>query len=626
MIDSAVMRCGTPTSMTTPEFIMRAKEALSFTLLDLLNRGVPIFMVKRMIQGLEPAKWKYNLDESTYDIFDLNWRQYNHNIMTPSGGYNPVALQDYNWYTFATATEDYFTLSQPQPTYINYFGLNSFNNVTASFVIEATQAANDERVNWLDYPIDVAADWISVAFGNGIYVAIAFNSSLVAVADPVNLVWQVYDTGIVQNWTKIKWTGQYFLAVAEGSDLAIKTVDGVNWQEENLLASGFWTDIVTDEQGKIIIIDSNSNGYLYTDNFGISWNALSFPIVANWVAGASNGMQFVVISGIGNQALFSYDGINWNETTLPYEQRWSSVCFGENGYIAVCNDVTNQIAISVDGQTWKPNAVPIAAGFNSITYANQKYVIVAPDTNLALFSYDGALWQTSYLPEGVDWVAVAGSVNGFVACGNGDTTAALGSDQFVKWVTLAAYDNHVFIDGEWLWVDLDNSILTNLVRIRILNSSDDVQLRGFYVGSLQNVYEIVCAKMNRDDFFSFPNKGMYGSPLNYYFYKGTVPQLQLWQSATEGNCFKWAISTYILKSPTLDLNLPLPLPDVPQWYIDGIIWLLASKLCFEVPDVSPERVNMLQQMADKFVNQMEASNSDTSTINLIGAGLSQYSR
>ena len=50
MIDSALMRCGKATSASNPEFVIRAKEALQFCLLDLLNRVVPIFIYKHAIK------------------------------------------------------------------------------------------------------------------------------------------------------------------------------------------------------------------------------------------------------------------------------------------------------------------------------------------------------------------------------------------------------------------------------------------------------------------------------------------------------------------------------------------------------------------------------------------------
>ena len=580
-----------------------------------------------MVQGLEPAKWQYDMDETTYDIFDLNWRNYIHNIMSPRGGQNPEALEDYNWWTYATATNDVFTLtSNEAPTYINYFGIIPFGDNKASFTVQAAVSASNTQANWMDNPIPLDAEWSAITYGKGKYVSIAYGTPYVAVADAVTLEWQIIDTTLSDNWTLIKWTGLFFIALTPYSSLGLKSYDGISWTLEPVIQGFNWTDIITNEAGTIIITASGTDSYAYSLNYGESWAINTLPSIDNWVAGASNGSQFIIIASESSKALFSYDAINWNETNLPSEARWSSVAWGDNGYIAIADNVNNEISISRDGQLWLPSSVPVKAGWIDIAYHNQVYMMIAPDTNIALYSYDGELWELSYLPAGDNWVGITGGEGGFVACAHGFKTAAIGTDKLTKWATLSTYEDYDFIDGKALWVDLQNSYLTNLVRIRFSNTYKDVQLRGFFVGNLQRAFEIVCAKMNRDDFFAFPNKGLLGSPINYYFYKGTVPQIQLWQSATEANCFRWALSLYKLETPSLELNMPLPLADTPAWYIDGIIWLLASKLAFEIPEVTPERINMLQGMADKFVNQMEASNSDSSPISLIGAALGQYNR
>ena len=129
--------------------------------------------------------------------------------------------------------------------------------------------------------------------------------------------------------------------------------------------------------------------------------------------------------------------------------------------------------------------------------------------------------------------------------------------------------------------------------------------------------------MNRDDFFSFPVKGISGPPLNYYFLKDTNPQLQLWQTADNLNCSKWLLSMYVMRMPEIDLSLPLDLP-IPEWYLDCIIWSVASKIMYQIPGIELARMQMIQEESRRSMSQTEASNSDTSPINLLGNAIAPY--
>lgn len=337
IIDNAIQKCGLITPSETPENIMRAKEGLMFVLLDMFNRGVPIFGVTPLIMGLEPEKYIYDMDPTIMDIFDLNWRQYHHIQTTPSGGTAPLNLQDYNWNTYATTSTNFtLTLTNP-PIYFSYFGIVGFRTQTVSFVIE--------------------------------------------------------------------------------------------------------------------------------------------------------------------------------------------------------------VAISAMLDTWQ---------------------------------------------------------------------------------TIETYTNYVLEDGIWLWNDISTPVQGYAMRLR-LTGGGTISLRGFFTGNRQAIYEQPAAKMNRDDFFYYPTKGINGIPINYYFQKTTTPQLQLWQGANGSNLFNWALSLYVFKTTDLELHLPLLL-NVPEWYYEGIEWNLAAKIMYMLPNVDPGRMEMIKNESMRLMNEMEASNSDTSSLNLIGNITAPYQR
>lgn len=336
IIDNAYMICGASTPYENPEAVLRAKESLHFAFTDLISRGTPSFMIKPKLIGLEPNKWKYDLDRNDYDIWEVNWRQCNHSttINTIPNEPNPEFLSDYEWDTYATITSTATLLyEQSSENVTDYYGILPYENTTASFAI--------------------------------------------------------------------------------------------------------------------------------------------------------------------------YRIIDINTTEL-----------------------------------------------------------------------------------------------------------------------IAEYIDYDLTKNKWLWVDMVTPV--NCIGIKIQNlSSTPLKLKGFYVGTVQRAYELTALKMNRDDFFSYPNKGIVGIPINYFFLKDTIPQLQWWQSAIGANVFKWVMSTYTVKLPELDLKLPLPL-DIPKWYIEGITWVLASKLVFYIPNLPEGRLLMVQQQAQKILTEMELNNGDTANINVVGNMLAAY--
>ena len=65
--------------------------------------------------------------------------------------------------------------------------------------------------------------------------------------------------------------------------------------------------------------------------------------------------------------------------------------------------------------------------------------------------------------------------------------------------------------------------------------------------------------------------------------------------------------------------------EIPQRWLDGFIWLLAARLCFELPNVDPATQQIVVQMADKQVFEAEQSETDGAPI-YITPGIGCYTR
>ena len=104
---------------------------------------------------------------------------------------------------------------------------------------------------------------------------------------------------------------------------------------------------------------------------------------------------------------------------------------------------------------------------------------------------------------GTDNEVYVGSV-GIMAgvTGSIDTIIEYSADG-ITWSTL--YDPGVvaWVDGEWVWYDVDPGYTVQYYRLRARNGST-LSVRELYFGN--NSTEITMARLNRDDYTNLPNK------------------------------------------------------------------------------------------------------------------------
>ena len=69
---------------------------------------------------------------------------------------------------------------------------------------------------------------------------------------------------------------------------------------------------------------------------------------------------------------YSTDGINWTESTLPIQGQWTSVCYGNDKFVAVATN-SDKAVYSTDGITWTECELPSVQSWTSVYYGNGKY-------------------------------------------------------------------------------------------------------------------------------------------------------------------------------------------------------------------------------------------------------------
>lgn len=134
--------------------------------------------------------------------------------------------------------------------------------------------------------------------------------------------------------------------------------------------------------------------------------------------------------------------------------------------------------------------------------------------------------------------------------------------------------------------------------------------------------EIPITKFNRDEYANQPNKSFQsGQPTNYWFEKLIVPQLTLWPVPNDATK---KLRVFVHRQPQ-DVGTLTNELEIPSRWLEAYNWHLALRLAFELPGVSAERLAAVQAMAQGMTLEVEAGETDSSSI-YMSPNISSYTR
>lgn len=139
-----------------------------------------------------------------------------------------------------------------------------------------------------------------------------------------------------------------------------------------------------------------------------------------------------------------FDG-DWQDTTMPWEQPWNDVAYGNGKFVAIAEQ-TSRGAYSEDGITWKQMNMPVSAYWQSIAYGNGKFVAVSYNNSaVSAYSLDGVSWTQTTMPASAEWGSVVYGADKFVAIANKSDHAAYSLDG-ITWVETTMPSNSPWLD------------------------------------------------------------------------------------------------------------------------------------------------------------------------------------
>ena len=243
--------------------------------------------------------------------------------------------------------------------------------------VAMTPASAEVGVDWTEQTATAANRWTSVAYGNGVFVAISSDGTDQVMTSFDGVTWTPRSAAMARPWTSVAFGNGLFVAVS---------IEGTNGEGAN----GYGTDQVM----------TSPDGVTWTLRLAGDWNA--------WAAVTFGNGMFVAV---GNSAeavtpvMTSPDGITWTPRSAEMNP-WSSVAYGAGVFVAVAHGGTNRVMTSYYGDIWTLQSASGAFGWFDVTYGNGTFVAVSFDGEV-MTSPDGAAWTSRTAPSASVWYEVA---------------------------------------------------------------------------------------------------------------------------------------------------------------------------------------------------------------------------
>ena len=276
---------------------------------------------------------------------------------------------------------------------------------------------------WLQNTLPANRNWQGVTYGDGKYVAVAYDSASGAYSAD-GITWTEMTMPANRSWHSITYGDGKFVAVASyNTNKGAYSTDGITWTEFTLPASKGWYG-VTYGNGKFVAVAGNSDSGAYSTD-GITWTTMTLPSSSDWRSVTYGDGKFVAVAYYTNKGAYSTDGITWTEFTFA-SNYWSSVTYGNGKFVAVASSTQygSLGAYSTDGINWSTMTLPAKSNWSSVTYGDGKFVAVAASSQSGAYSTDGIHWTEFTMPTSRSWYGVTYGNGKFVAVAGNSANGA----------------------------------------------------------------------------------------------------------------------------------------------------------------------------------------------------------
>jgi hypothetical protein len=285
---------------------------------------------------------------------------------------------------------------------------------------QETIASSTDGVDWQIRNTNAAGlPLFDIAYGNGVYVAVGYNSVALYSKDLKN--WTPLDFPKGYSLVAIQFGNGVFVAVANSGKI-YRSVDGRIWNEsagpDGLLpdAANFGASLAFNNGIFVLnasyVVATSPDGAHWTNISGNSYRRI-FAVGDRFFASAWPGLAS------------SSNGVNWQTVISPPdtpEMRFN--CVGKFGDHWLAGGFGGLLYTSSNGVDWEAVSKPIDYSHSHVAFANGRFIRYGADSG-QFVSSDGTNWN--FNPDAPDLTTAAGG-NGMIVGITGANEAAVSTD------------------------------------------------------------------------------------------------------------------------------------------------------------------------------------------------------
>lgn len=200
------------------------------------------------------------------------------------------------------------------------------NSGTLVFVpnFGSTAISSTDGITWTSRTLPSNSNWKSLAYGNGVFCAIACGGTVAATSSD-GITWTARTLPNSLSWMKVIYANSLFVAIACGTNTYATSPDGITWTSRTLPISAYWIDI-TYGLGYFWAVAPNSAIYKSSD--GINWSAVTAPYIGHWSSVTFTGLCVAAVCNKSGKTMLTYDGTTWRFGSNSLQGSGSTIQLG----------------------------------------------------------------------------------------------------------------------------------------------------------------------------------------------------------------------------------------------------------------------------------------------------------
>lgn len=244
-----------------------------------------------------------------------------------------------------------------------------------------------------------------IAYGNGVFVAIAGNSENNVLVSSDGLNWEVSSYlwhdfgGSYAAVGDVIFAGGTFILLVYDTNKSATSTNGREWTiRTNMPASDRWDNLGYDGTGRVVATCWVSASAAYSDDYGVTWSSATTAGGVGWNGIAYGSGKFVMANygniDTTNSYMISTNGSTWTYETLPVLTRCLDVTFSDGYFYMLSLSAIYRSQTGLTG-SWTTCTIPGMSGsqFKKI-YAVLGYVMATLDNYPPVVSLGGSVFES----------------------------------------------------------------------------------------------------------------------------------------------------------------------------------------------------------------------------------------